>query len=516
MTAQVSKLIDINDERAFGQGRDQGAQQAAQARPGTAPTLEPQPAGGQPGSGGAWRRRQGPQLQARAISSAMAPGAATRTSQHTARLLSNWDRGGSLAVSTDATRLSSTTPSGMKLIRPFLINDAALSRRPSARAAARSLLEGDMGRRRAERWKATRAAAAARRRRGGDDEWARPRSTRSATVTVTATDYHHSFESSRAARRTRHDDDRQPLRRHLDRARAAAGTPITFTTTGALPTGLAVGTSITSSRRSPTRSTSRRRSAARRSTRRARSRASTPRSPTRTSTRHRAATRASGSTWAPRTAGRCSISSTAANRRHRPDRGVIETGGARGSNAVALINIDAAEVQIVSETDDGEVYNETFSHVSTDGITDWYAYFFEEIVRKQKLVVAYLPPYVAQTLTVILTDNGTVGLGTLIIGQTQGHRRTDLRRRRRHRRLLAQGDRRLRQLHDRRARLRDTADVKVWCDTNRVDDIKARSPPTAPRPSFGSATELRFAAHLRLLQELLPGIHRPEQILLHS
>jgi hypothetical protein len=150
----------------------------------------------------------------------------------------------------------------------------------------------------------------------------------------------------------------------------------------------------------------------------------------------------------------------------------IQTGGTTRVDAVALVNVNAAEVQVISETDDGEVFNDTISLVSTDGITDWYAYFFEDIVRRDKLVVA-LPPYVAQTVTVILTDaGGTVTIGTLILGQLKTLGVT----------VYGAGvgidDFSRKETDDfgnytivERA-FRDRNDLKVWCDTNRVDEIR--------------------------------------------
>jgi hypothetical protein len=96
----------------------------------------------------------------------------------------------------------------------------------------------------------------------------------------------------------------------------------------------------------------------------------------------------------------------------------IETTGR--IDIIALLNISAATVQIVSnDAIDGEIFNQTFSMVSTAGITDWYAYFFEEIIRKGDLVVD-LPPYVGQTVTVTFTDtDAIVKVGTLILGQVK-------------------------------------------------------------------------------------------------
>jgi hypothetical protein len=87
-------------------------------------------------------------------------------------------------------------------------------------------------------------------------------------------------------------------------------------------------------------------------------------------------------------------------------------------NSVAVLNVSAAQVQVVmTDPTDGVVYDETVSLVSDSGIQDWYAYFFEPIVRLSDQVFTDLPPYAAATLTVTLTDTGsTVSCGELVAG----------------------------------------------------------------------------------------------------
>lgn len=87
-------------------------------------------------------------------------------------------------------------------------------------------------------------------------------------------------------------------------------------------------------------------------------------------------------------------------------------------DTVAMLNI-AATSALVRMTDsiDGVVYEETFGLVSTEGILDWSAYFFEPIARKTDLIVQGLPPYANALLDVELTQTGgTVKCGVLIPG----------------------------------------------------------------------------------------------------
>jgi len=310
----------------------------------------------------------------------------------------------------------------MKLIRPFEINDAALIYSSIGDSGAVAL-EGDMtdgddaealegdesglllfeGDEASDlEWDATRLYAL------GDQ------------VLVTDTDYHHSFESlSGGTSATVTMTIASPCVVTSTAHGLPAGTPVTFTTTGALPTGLAVGTTYY---------------------------VLAPATDTfnLAATVGGAAINTSGSQSGvhtaianpnlnkdPRTEPAFWLDMGASNRwamfdsyntsqSTAPDQiqVEVEAAGVR-IDALALLNISAAEVTIVSTTDDdGEIYNQTFSMVSTDGITDWYAYFFEEIIRKNDLIVLDLPPYVGQTITVTASDPGDiVAIGLLVMGQ---------------------------------------------------------------------------------------------------
>jgi hypothetical protein len=87
-------------------------------------------------------------------------------------------------------------------------------------------------------------------------------------------------------------------------------------------------------------------------------------------------------------------------------------------NTLYLDNLEAATAQVVVDDPvDGVVYDETYSLVSDSGITDWYAYFFEPIVRLTALTIADLPPNAGAEVTVELVDAGdTVACGICQLG----------------------------------------------------------------------------------------------------
>lgn len=88
-------------------------------------------------------------------------------------------------------------------------------------------------------------------------------------------------------------------------------------------------------------------------------------------------------------------------------------------DAVALINVSAATAQVtVTDGDDEVIYDETRSLVSSEGIVDWYAYFFEPITRISDLVFDDLPRLSNADISVTLSgESETVGVGALICGQ---------------------------------------------------------------------------------------------------
>lgn len=87
-------------------------------------------------------------------------------------------------------------------------------------------------------------------------------------------------------------------------------------------------------------------------------------------------------------------------------------------DSVALINVNAASATI-TQTDpiEGVVYNHTYSLVADSGVQDWYAYLFEPVVRITDQVHTDLFPYANSSISVTLTDTGnTVLCGGMILG----------------------------------------------------------------------------------------------------
>lgn len=85
-------------------------------------------------------------------------------------------------------------------------------------------------------------------------------------------------------------------------------------------------------------------------------------------------------------------------------------------DTVALFNLDGASVNVTMLDGATEVHNEDYSLVSTDGIADWFSYFFEPIVRKTELLVTGLPNTLDPSLTATVTDTDNVSVGAFVAG----------------------------------------------------------------------------------------------------
>ena len=87
-------------------------------------------------------------------------------------------------------------------------------------------------------------------------------------------------------------------------------------------------------------------------------------------------------------------------------------------NSMAFLNVAATTIEVtVTDSVEGVVYDETFNMTSYSGIQDWYAYFFEPIIRKDQLAITDLPPYANASIEVTINANADAKIGALVMGQ---------------------------------------------------------------------------------------------------
>jgi len=87
--------------------------------------------------------------------------------------------------------------------------------------------------------------------------------------------------------------------------------------------------------------------------------------------------------------------------------------------ALAFFGLVGSTVNVTVTTAAGsEVYNVTKSLVETDGIDDWYTYFFNENVLKTELLFLSIPPYNNSEIDITITTGAsdTAEVGQIVLG----------------------------------------------------------------------------------------------------
>ncbi len=90
-------------------------------------------------------------------------------------------------------------------------------------------------------------------------------------------------------------------------------------------------------------------------------------------------------------------------------------------DSLGLLNVDAAQVQVIVTDDiDGVIYDRTFTMVEDSGVADWYAYFYEPIIRKTDLIITDIPLYNTPSIRVLFSADGDpTSVGTMVLGQAK-------------------------------------------------------------------------------------------------
>lgn len=91
-------------------------------------------------------------------------------------------------------------------------------------------------------------------------------------------------------------------------------------------------------------------------------------------------------------------------------------------DALALLGlVNATSAHVVVTAAGATVYEETFDLNSTDGVDDWYAYYFNEVEKRATLCITELPVYLDPQIEVTIEGTGTadVELGLLSAGFTK-------------------------------------------------------------------------------------------------
>ena len=86
-------------------------------------------------------------------------------------------------------------------------------------------------------------------------------------------------------------------------------------------------------------------------------------------------------------------------------------------NSMAFMNVDATTIQLIGkDATEGEVYNQSFNLLSTNGIDGMYAWLFTALTFDKNLVIFGLPAYASATFRAIISAPTTAKCGAMVVG----------------------------------------------------------------------------------------------------
>lgn len=87
-------------------------------------------------------------------------------------------------------------------------------------------------------------------------------------------------------------------------------------------------------------------------------------------------------------------------------------------NAVALFGLEAAAVEIVTYSDGEETGRVSKAMTNVMEVSNWYEYFFQDIIKIEEGVILNLPSYGTDRLVIRVTnDDAPVAIGKVVIGE---------------------------------------------------------------------------------------------------
>lgn len=95
---------------------------------------------------------------------------------------------------------------------------------------------------------------------------------------------------------------------------------------------------------------------------------------------------------------------------------VVSPGLVRG---VALLDVTGSSVTVTQSRGATEIYRREISLNTGIGVVDAYTYCFGEIVMKRTVVLTDLLPYGDADITITISGNTSVGIGTCVLGSLQ-------------------------------------------------------------------------------------------------
>ncbi len=86
-------------------------------------------------------------------------------------------------------------------------------------------------------------------------------------------------------------------------------------------------------------------------------------------------------------------------------------------DSLAVLNVDANDVDIIVEFQGEEIYNENFSIVDRT-VSNWYEFFFKPFSQNKNIYIDGLPALIGTKITITFNGGGQVKAGIISIGQS--------------------------------------------------------------------------------------------------
>lgn len=100
----------------------------------------------------------------------------------------------------------------------------------------------------------------------------------------------------------------------------------------------------------------------------------------------------------------------------RPYEIMVEIAANSRVDSIALLNVDASDINIKVLDGVDVVFDQDYSMISGEGILDWFQYYFEPVTRLSDLFITGLPNVGNPTIVITAIDGDDVAIGNVILG----------------------------------------------------------------------------------------------------
>lgn len=96
----------------------------------------------------------------------------------------------------------------------------------------------------------------------------------------------------------------------------------------------------------------------------------------------------------------------------------VEIAPGMAVDSAAVLDLESVDSVTIELTSGATVWSRTETMSNAGTIFNWYGYFTQTPVQKRSFIFEDLPPLAAPTVKVTFTGGGTIGVGTLVLGNS--------------------------------------------------------------------------------------------------